>query len=111
MIPKKCAEHCPLTAGRFRTQRLEFAYECEAALQADCEYVPGPDCPYREIDRLRTRLSDFCREYEVLSAESSRLREALEDRYSQTKCGCGHPACRRCQMDEDTRAALEGGEG
>ena len=31
----------------------------------------------------------------------------LEDRYHSTKCGCGHPACKRCQDDADTLDVLK----
>lgn len=34
------------------------------------------------------------------------LLEELEDRYHDTKCGCGHPACRRCQADKRTIAVI-----
>ena len=39
------------------------------------------------------------------------LIEALEDRYSQTRCGCGHPHCKRCEMDRESEAAIEKARG
>lgn len=30
----------------------------------------------------------------------------LQDRYQQTKCGCGHPACKRCRDDKLTESVL-----
>ena len=39
------------------------------------------------------------------------LLEELEDRYHDTKCGCGHPACRRCQADERTLAVINKAKG
>ena len=30
----------------------------------------------------------------------------LQDRYQQTRCGCGHPGCKRCREDAITEAVL-----
>jgi len=62
---------------------------------------------YEDYEALRE-------ECEKLRAESQRLIEVLSDYYSQNKCGCGHPACKRCLDDrfvEDALAAhRKGGE-
>ena len=31
----------------------------------------------------------------------------LQDRYQQTRCGCGHPHCKQCRDDQITRSVLE----
>ncbi len=30
----------------------------------------------------------------------------LQDRYQQTRCGCGHPGCKRCREDKLTESVL-----
>ena len=30
----------------------------------------------------------------------------LQDRYQQTRCGCGHPYCKQCRDDALTEAVL-----
>lgn len=64
------------------------------------------------------RLSDYealREEYEKLRAENRNLKDELFDYYTQNKCGCGHPACKRCRDDRfvedvlaDTQPAPEG---
>ena len=39
------------------------------------------------------------------------LLEDLESRYIQTKCGCGHPACNRCEDDRETKRVLNKAKG
>jgi len=46
----------------------------------------------------------------VLAAAPDLL-DALEDRYSQTRCGCGHTHCKRCEMDRESEAAIEKARG
>ena len=46
-----------------------------------------------------------------LIAAAPELLEELEDRYHDTKCGCGHPACRRCQADARTLAVINRSKG
>lgn len=46
-----------------------------------------------------------------LQAESARVREALSDYYHQHRCGCGHPACKRCMDDRHMQEALATGGG
>jgi len=41
-----------------------------------------------------------------LIAAAPELLEDLESRYAQTKCGCGHPACNRCEDDRETERVL-----
>ncbi len=31
----------------------------------------------------------------------------LQDRYEQTKCGCDHPHCKRCQSDAQTFRVID----
>lgn len=60
------------------------------------------------------RLTEAADEIERLRAENRNLKDELFDYYSQNKCGCGHPACKRCLDDrfvEDALAAHhKGGE-
>jgi hypothetical protein len=46
-----------------------------------------------------------------LIAAAPELLHELEDRYQQTKCGCGHPACKRCQDDRMTEMVLAKARG
>jgi len=46
-----------------------------------------------------------------LVAAAPELLEDLEDRLSQTHCGCEHPACRRCLDDSRTRAVIANAKG
>ena len=39
------------------------------------------------------------------------LLEDLESRYAQTRCGCGHPACNRCEDDRETERVLRKAKG
>lgn len=39
------------------------------------------------------------------------LYQELLDRYTQTRCGCGHAACGRCGDDRDTEAVLARARG
>jgi len=42
----------------------------------------------------------------LLMAAAKELYEELESRYQQTRCGCGHPACKRCEDDRETERVL-----
>lgn len=72
-------------------------------------------CGDGEEPAALVRLSDYealQAECEKLRAESQRLIEVLSDYYSQNKCGCGHPACKRCLDDrfvEDVLADTHAG--
>ena len=44
-------------------------------------------------------------------ATAPELLQELEDRYHDTQCGCGHPACRRCQADARTLAVINKAKG
>ena len=46
-----------------------------------------------------------------LIAAAPELLEDLESRYIQTKCGCGHPACNRCEDDRETKRVLNKAKG
>lgn len=39
------------------------------------------------------------------------LYQELLDRYTQTRCGCGHPACGRCWDDKVTESVLARARG
>ena len=41
-----------------------------------------------------------------MDEEVRRLREVLADYHAQRKCGCDHPACKRCTDDQDVERAL-----
>jgi len=42
-----------------------------------------------------------------LIAAAPELLEDLLSRWVQTKCGCGHPACNRCEDDRHTESILD----
>lgn len=42
----------------------------------------------------------------LLIAAAPELLEELEYRYSQTQCGCGHSACKRCIDDRETERVI-----
>ena len=46
-----------------------------------------------------------------LIAAAPELLEDLESRYAQTRCGCGHPACNRCEDDRETERMLRKAKG
>ena len=46
-----------------------------------------------------------------LMATAPELLEDLESRYAQTRCGCGHPACNRCEDDRVTERVLRKAKG
>ena len=48
-----------------------------------------------------------CRANADLIAAAPELLEDLESRWVQTKCGCGHPACNRCEDDRHTESILD----
>ena len=57
---------------------------------------------------------DFAEQHEHnahLIAAAPELYDELLDRYTQTKCGCAHPACRRCADDNDTEHVLAKARG
>lgn len=41
-----------------------------------------------------------------LIASAPELLDDLESRFAQTKCGCNHPACNRCQDDQETERII-----
>lgn len=47
-----------------------------------------------------------CRAISDLIAAAPDLLEDLQSRYEQTRCGCGHPACNRCEDDAQTARVL-----
>lgn len=52
-----------------------------------------------------------CRANAHLWASAPELYQELLDRYTQTRCGCGHSACGRCGDDRDTEAVLARARG
>ena len=58
-------------------------------------------------------LTDFVHRKEdaKLMAAAPELLEDLESRYAQTRCGCGHPACNRCEDDRETERVLRKAKG
>ena len=46
-----------------------------------------------------------------LFAAAEDLYDELEDRLAQTRCGCGHPACKRCEADAETERVLAKARG
>ena len=46
-----------------------------------------------------------------LIATAPELLEDLESRYVQTRCGCDHPACNRCEDDRETERVLRKAKG
>lgn len=46
-----------------------------------------------------------------LIAAAPELYDELADRYTQTKCGCDHGACRRCRNDRETERVLAKARG
>lgn len=57
-------------------------------------------------------LQGYCGEANArLIAAATDLLEELVDRYHDTKCGCEHPACRRCQADARTLAVIRKAKG
>lgn len=45
-------------------------------------------------------------EHARLIASAPELLEMLQDLACQHKCGCSHPACRGCQMDQEAAALI-----
>ena len=76
--------------------------------EIDFEFATQDDCLQRMVPSdLRAIIS----ERDWLRKEKAELLEELEDRYHDTKCGCGHPACRRCQVDARTLAVINKAKG
>ena len=46
-----------------------------------------------------------------LIAAAPELLEELESRYVDAKCGCGHPACKRCRDDQETERIINKAKG
>ncbi|HKJ88907.1 MAG TPA: hypothetical protein VKA48_10405 [Gammaproteobacteria bacterium] len=46
-----------------------------------------------------------------LFAAAEDLYGELEDRLAKTRCGCGHPACKRCKDDAETERVLAKARG
>jgi len=88
------------------------------------KHTPGPwDVEGPETDPLHRCICTIANGYAVVATDANpdqydegadarliavapELLEELEDRYHDTKCGCGHPACRRCQADARTLAVI-----
>ena len=47
----------------------------------------------------------------VLIATAPELYDELADRLAQTRCGCGHPACKLCEADAETERVLAKARG
>jgi hypothetical protein len=67
-------------------QRLRYDAECDTHSVSDMVEAAN------ELTRLRKENED--------------LRDALSLLYSQNKCGCGHPACSKCEDDRIAEEAL-----
>jgi len=46
-----------------------------------------------------------------LFAAADELYDELEVRLAQTRCGCGHTACKRCEADAETERVLAKARG
>ena len=46
-----------------------------------------------------------------LIAAAPDMLDDLQYRYEQNKCGCGHPACKRCEDDRHTLEVLRKAKG
>lgn len=55
---------------------------------------------------LAKRLQEAEQENAELKAQNQLLREELSDAFFSNRCGCGHPACNRCERDEEYEKAL-----
>lgn len=47
----------------------------------------------------------------TLAAAAPELLEELESRFEQTRCGCNHPACKRCKDDAETERVIAKAHG
>lgn len=54
---------------------------------------------------LHTEITDYANDVK-LEAVASELHEALNYMYQKHICGCGHPACNRCDDDLDNGEIL-----
>ena len=66
------------------------------------------------IENALGTLNDPPRDVECTTCapkNATELYQELLDRYTQTRCGCGHPACKRCRDDRDTEAVLARARG
>ena len=68
-------------------------------------------CIVTHLTRAGRRGSSESEANAYLIATAPELLENLESRYAQTKCGCGHPACNRCEDDRETKRVLNKAKG
>jgi hypothetical protein len=68
--------------------------------------IIGDDGPDDDADFIAAVERHDGGELARLSKENEDLRDALSLLYSQNKCGCGHPACNRCEDDRIAEEAL-----
>ena len=59
------------------------------------------------VDQYREQWVNKQLECEERQRRLSVISGALRERLAQTECGCGHPACKRCEDDKWDRFALE----
>ena len=71
----------------------------------------GPDSDWVVIVPYNDKDHSECLANAHLIAAAPELYDELLDRYTQTKCGCAHPACRRCADDNDTEHVLAKARG
>jgi len=60
----------------------------------------------REATMNRESMESRCHE-----SVASALLEDLESRYIDSRCGCGHPACKSCRNDEETATLIAWAKG
>ena len=97
MIPEKC-ENCPL-GKHVWTECNKAEKQPFTDPDGSSNYIPGPDCPYRELSRLREGL------IEIRDSKYCQYEQAGGPRYGHGVAD-GHRYCANI-----ARAALEGGEG
>ena len=108
----------PLCGERADKQGANMTYREQAfALMRGCESIhckvrspqgTGNNGSCRCFERLsEAQANQIIRTLAQADEDVQMLIAELEDRYYATKCGCGHPACNRCQDDADTLDVLE----
>lgn len=58
------------------------------------------------VDEYREQWVNKQIECEQMERRLASVSGVLRERIAQTACGCGHPACRRCQDDAADRLVL-----